>query len=97
MRTLDNADLGVIARYEMTGRLVLVPEQPSRFLDFGEILRRIEACEGWRKHLGYRPGTTICAVETRKSKCAAQFERLCVLVSGNFQGRVEGIFGGRNV
>ena len=67
-------------------------EQLFRFFDFGEILPRIEIDEDWREHLGY-PRSAICAVKTRKSKCAAQLESLRPLASGDFQGSVEGIFG----
>ena len=59
--------------------LVLEEEQPSCFLDFGEILHRIEVGEGWREQIGYRACAAMRAVETRKSKCAAQFENLRLL------------------
>ena len=68
-----------------------------RFFDFGEILPRIEIDEDWREHLGYRRRSAICNVEARKSKCAAQLESLRLLASSDFQGSVEGIFGGGNV
>ena len=53
--------------------------------------------EDWCEHLGYGRRSTILDAKTRKSKCAAQFESLRLLASGNFQGFIEGLFGGANV
>jgi hypothetical protein len=64
--------------------LMPILEQLFRFFDFGEILPRIEIDEDWREHLGYRLPSTICAVKTRKSKCAAQLESLRLLASRDF-------------
>jgi hypothetical protein len=72
-------------------------EQLLRFFDFGEILPRIEIDEDWREHLGYGRRSAICDVKARKSKCAAQLESLRLLASSDFQGSIEGIFGGGNV
>ena len=72
-------------------------EQLLRFFDFGEILPRIEIDEDWREHLGYGRRSAISDVKARKSKCAAQLESLRLLASGDFQGFIEGIFGGGNV
>src|SRR5262249_32131146 len=46
---------------------------------------------------GYYPCPTICAVETRKSKRAAQFERLRLLASGDLKGSIERLFGSGSV
>jgi hypothetical protein len=72
-------------------------EQLLRFFDFGEILRRIEIDEGWRQHLGCGRRSAICDVKARKSKRAAQLESLRLLASSDFQGSIEGSFGGGNV
>ena len=68
-----------------------------RFFDFGEILPRIEIDEDWREHLGYRRRSAVSDVEACQSQCAAQLESLRLLASGDFQGSMEGIFGGGDV
>src|SRR6266446_5259142 len=77
--------------------LMPMPEQLLRFLDFGEILPRIEIDEDWREHLGYGRRSAVCDIKARKSKCAAQLESLRLLASSDFQGSIEGIFGGGNI
>ena len=71
-------------------------EQLFRFLDFGEILSRIEIDKDWCEHLGY-PRSATCAVKAGKSKCAAQLESLRLLAMSDFQRSIEGIFGTGNV
>lgn len=72
-------------------------EQLLGFFDLREILPRIEIDEDWREHLGYGRRSAIYDVKARKSKCAAQLESLRLLASSDFQGSIEGIFGGGNV
>jgi len=67
-------------------------QQPSCFLDFGKLSRRIEVGESRREQVGCCPGATIRAVEARKSKYAAQFERLRLLASCDVQRSIERIF-----
>jgi hypothetical protein len=60
-------------------------------------LRLIETDENGQENLGRRPGSAICDVKSRKSKCSTQLEGLRLLASGDFDGYFEGIFGGANI
>jgi len=72
-------------------------EQLLRFLNFGQILPRIEIDENWREQLRYLRRSTVCDVEARKSKRAAQLKRLRLLASSDLQRSIECIFGGANI
>ena len=72
-------------------------EQLLRFLNFGQILPRIEIDENWRQQLRYLRRSTVCDVEARKSKRAAQLKSLRLLASSDLQRSIECIFGGANI
>ena len=77
--------------------LMPMPEQRLRFFDFGEISPCIEICEDRRERRRHGRRTTILDVKARKSDCAAQFEGLRLLASGDVKGLIESIFGARMV